>query len=296
MEIIFLGTGSMVPTKDRNHSSLLLIYKGEGILFDCGEGTQRQLKIIGIKPTMISKIFISHWHGDHVLGLPGLIQTMGSLGYQGKLQIFGPKGTKKRFGSIGKVFLFEERVDVEVHDIAKPRFLEEPDYYMEALPLEHTASCLGYCLTEKDRRRIRKEAIVKLGIPEGPLLGKLQSGESIKWNNKTVTPDEATYTIKGKKVTYIADTKLCSNAIKLAQDADLLICESTYANALEEKATLYKHLTAGQAGFIANKANAKKLVLTHFSQRYKDLDEVREDAKTVFSNCICANDLMRISL
>ncbi len=296
MEIVFLGTGSMVPTKERNHSALLLSYKDEGILFDCGEGTQRQLKMAGLNLNKITKILISHWHGDHVLGLPGLVQTMGSLGYEGTLEIYGPKGTKKRMESMGDVFLFEDGVDVKVEDVNKTRFFAGKEFALEALPLEHTTSCLGYSFIENDKRRIKKELLKKKGVAEGPLVGKLQEGQSVKINGKTIAPDEVSIIEKGKKVTYIADTKLCSNAIKLSENADILICESTYANDLEEKASLYKHLTAGQAGFIANKAGVKKLVLTHFSQRYKDLEQIKEDAKTVFSNITCANDLMKISL
>lgn len=296
MEIVFLGTGSMVPTKERNHSALLLSYKEEGILFDCGEGTQRQLKMAGLNLNKITKILISHWHGDHVLGLPGLVQTMGSLGYEGTLEIYGPKGTKKRMENMGDVFLFEDTVDIKVEDVSKTRFFSGKEFALEALPLEHTTSCLGYSFIENDKRKMKKELLKKKGIAEGPLVGKLQEGQSVKINGKIIAPDEVSIIEKGKKVTYIADTKLCSNAIKLSENADILICESTYANDLEEKASLYKHLTAGQAGFIANKAGVKKLVLTHFSQRYKDLEQIKEDAKTVFNNIICANDLMKISL
>ncbi len=296
MEIVFLGTGSMVPTKERNHSSLLLMYKDEGLLLDCGEGTQRQLKMAGVNLNKITKILISHWHGDHVLGLPGLVQTMGSLGHEGTLEIYGPKGTRKRWESMGEVFLFEDTVDVRAEDVTKARFFEGEAFSLEALPLEHTAPCLGYSFIENDKRKIRKELLKKKNIPEGPIVGRLQEGQSVKWNGKTIQPDEVSQVIKGKKVTYIADTKMCSNAIKLAENADLLVCESTYANELEEKASLYKHLTAGQAGFIANKANVKRLVLTHFSQSYKDLIQIREDAKMVFQNVVCANDLMKISI
>ena len=145
-------------------------------------------------------------------------------------------------------------------------------------------------------RHIRTDVIKKLGIPEGPMLGKLQEGKSIKWKNETLTPEQATKLTKGKKLTIIADTVLCRNCIDLAEDADILICEATYANDLQEKAELYKHLTAGQAGLIANKANAKKLILTHFSQRYKNTQQIEEDARTVFDNVIAAKDFMRVTL
>jgi len=149
---------------------------------------------------------------------------------------------------------------------------------------------------ENDARHIRTDVVKKLGIPEGPMLGKLQEGKSIKWEGKNVDAETVTKLTKGKKLTIIADTVLCKNCIELAEEADVLICESTYANNLQEKAELYKHLTAGQAGLIANKANVKKLILTHFSQRYKNTQQIEEDARTVFDNVIAAKDFMKVTL
>ncbi|MCP3686269.1 MAG: ribonuclease Z [bacterium] len=296
MEIAFLGTSSMVPTKERNHSAFLISYKTEGLLFDCGEGTQRQLKITGIKPTKITKILISHWDGDHVLGLPGLIQTMASSDYSKKLQVYGPAGTKKRFEHMYKAFSFEDKIDVDVIEVSKKKFFENDDFYLEALGLDHGVECIGFNFVEKDRRRVNVSYVKKLGMPEGPLLGQLQEGKNVKWKGKTVNVDDATKIVDGKKVTFISDTALCDNCTKLAENADLLVCEATYAHDLEDKATKYKHLTARQAGLIANNAGVKQLVLTHFSQRYKNTQSIEEDARDVFDDVVCAKDFMRIRI
>lgn len=292
MEVVFLGTSSMVPTKERNQSGVFIRYKNEGILVDCGEGMQRQFKQKGIPLTKITKILITHWHGDHVFGLPGVISSLGASEYQKKLEIYGPAGTKKHMEDMFKAFVFDRRIEFEVIEIKPGKFFENDGFYLETLPLEHGIITLGYSLVEKDIRHIDIKKIKKLGIPNGPLLGKLQDGEAISINGKTVKPEDATYIENGKKVTIIADTVPCKNAIKLAKDADLLVCEATYGSELEAKGESYGHMTGKQAGLIANQADVKKLVLTHFSARYKTTHEVEEDARNVFSNSIAAKDFM----
>ncbi|MBI2550000.1 ribonuclease Z [Candidatus Woesearchaeota archaeon] len=299
MEIVFLGTSSMVPTKERNQSAVFISHGSEGILVDCGEGTQRQFKITGIPLTKITRILVSHWHGDHVLGLPGVIQTLNSSTTGHRLQVFGPKGTRAQFEHMGKTFLMEYgdgRLKLEVNDIEEGMVFENDDFYIESKKLQHSVPCLGYSIVQKDRVHINLAAVKKLGLPEGPLLGQLQAGKTVTWKGKIVKPSEVTYATKGKKVTVIMDTELCNSAIELAEGADVLICEATYADELEGKAGEYKHLTAGQAATIANKAGAGKLVLTHFSQRYKTTQQVEEDARTTFDNVICAKDFMRLEV
>ena len=296
MQLTFLGTSAMVPTKERNHSAVLISYSTEGILIDCGEGTQRQMKIAGIKPSKVTKILISHWHGDHVLGIPGLIQTLAKNEYDRILEIYGPGGTKERMKNMFKAFSFEDKIETKIHEITKKRFFEGKDFFLEALPLEHGIMTLGFSFIEKDKRRIRVDAVRKLGIPDGPLLGKLQSGKSITFKGKKITPEQATYVVRGKKLSFIADTVPCNNALELAMDSDILVCEATYTHKLEEKAAEYLHMTAKQAGLLANQAKTKKLILTHFSQRYKTMEEIEDDAKGVFSNTICAYDFMKIKI
>lgn len=292
-----MGTACMQPTKERNHSSILLNYKSEGILLDCGEGTQRQLKICGFKPTKVTKILISHWHGDHVFGIPGLLQTIASSEVDRVIDIFGPKGSKKYMEYMFKGFAkVENSHNFKAYEITKNKFYECEDYYLEAMRLEHGIPCLGFNFVEKDKRKIKMDIVKKLGIPQGPLLGEIQKGRSIKWKSKTIKADKVSYVVKGRKITYIADSVPCTNAVKLAKGADLLISESSYITEHEEKAEKYKHMTARDAALIANKANVKELVLTHFSQRYKDMSEVEEEAKTVFQNVRLAFDCMKIKL
>ena len=297
MLITFLGTSCMQPTKERAHPAVLLTYKGEHILFDCGEGTQRQLKLAGIKPSKISKICITHWHGDHCLGLPGLLQTMAASDYSGTLHLFGPKGSKTFFSKMFDWFEAPEPLNIEVHEYSKgSTMVDTSDYTIEALPMKHGTPCIGYSFMQKDTRRINKAFVKKEGIPEGPLLGKLQSGKSIIYEGKKITVDQATTIVNGKKFVYITDTLPTDNIVKLAKDADILVLESTYHSDLREKAEQYFHLTAKDAGLLANEANVKKLILTHFSQRYKEVQSLEEDARNVFDNTESAEDFMKIKI
>ena len=297
MQIIFLGTSCAVPTKERNHSSFLLTYRDEGILFDCGEGTQRQLKFAGVKPTKITRVLISHWHGDHVLGLSGLIYTLGLCEYNQTLKIYGPIGTKRHLEKMLEATEDNARIKIEVKEVTKEgSFYEDDGFRLEAHKLEHRCPTLGYAFIEKDRRRINVDYVKKIGIPEGPLLGELQDGKTIEFKGKKITPEEATYIVKGKKIAYIADSLLCKGAYSLAKDADLLIASSTYTSKDKEKAQEHIHMTAEEAGLVASKSNVKRLVLTHFSQRYKNIHELEEDARNVFDNVTAAKDFMKIEL
>lgn len=296
MQITFLGTSSMVPTKERNQIAVFLSYGAEGILLDCGEGTQRQFKIAGISLTKVTKILISHWHGDHVLGLPGLMQTLSSIDYTGRLEIYGPIGTKKRMEKMFEAFVFDKKIDFSVNEVKSGIFFENEDFQLEAYQLEHGIETLGYSFIEKDKRKVDMKKARKIGIPEGPLIGKLQQNRPIEYKGKKIMPDDVTYPEKGKKISYVTDTVLCDACFKIAEDADLLICEATYSSKLVGKSEEYGHMTARQSAQIANKANVKQLVLIHFSARYKNTQELEEDARDLFDNVICAKDFMRIDL
>ena len=296
MQLLFLGTSSMVPTKERNQSGILISYGNEVILVDCGEGTQRQLKIAGEKLTRITKILISHWHGDHVLGLPGLIQSMSASGYDKTLHLYGPVGTENFMKRMFEVFLFDRKIDIKVYEIKSGEFFENESLILGAELLDHNIETLGFNIIEKDKRKINLRFTKKIGIPEGPLLGKLQDGKGIVWKGKKVDADEATNIVKGKKITIISDTMPCNGANKLAKDSDLVICESTYSSSLESKGEEHGHMTSKQAAELANRCNAKKLVLTHFSARYKNTHELEEDARNYFDNVLCAKDFMKIDL
>jgi ribonuclease Z len=194
------------------------------------------------------------------------------------------------------VFLFDRRIDICVYEVKKGNFFEDRTLVLEAEHLNHNIETLGYNIVEKGKRKINLRFVKKLGIPEGPLLGKLQEGKSIIWEGKKVGVDKATNVVKGKRITIISDTGPCKGADKLAKNSDLLVCEATYASNLENKGEEHSHMTAKQAAELANRSNVKKLVLTHFSARYKNTRELEEDAINCFGNVLCAKDFMKINL
>lgn len=293
IDIIFLGTGCMQPTKNRNHSGILLSYKTENILMDCGEGIQRQMRIAGIKPAKITKLLISHWHGDHVFGIPGLLSTMGADKPDKKLQIYGPVGTKKYMEHLVQSFACKDLIEFEVIEVKQGVIFDGEEFQLMAEPLKHSSLCVGYSFVEKDRRRINVAKAEKLGL-QGPILGKLQDGEAVVFKGKKILPDDVSAVVKGKKVSYIADTVPCNGTNTLALDADLLISEGTHLDDIKEKSEKYMHLTVKEAALIASENNAKRLVITHISQRYKNAVEIREEAKTYFPDAVVAEDFMRI--
>ncbi|MBI4447886.1 ribonuclease Z [Candidatus Woesearchaeota archaeon] len=296
IEVTFLGTSSMVPTKERNHSAILLSYRDEKILIDCGEGTQRQLRVAGITPTKITKILITHWHGDHVLGLPGLIQTLGANEYRKTLEIYGPEGSKAYFENMLKGFSWQERISIKMVEVGNEVFFENSYFKLESLKLKHSTACTGYCFLEKDKRNINVDYLKKFGLKQHPILKDLQRGKDIIWKGQQIKAELATSIVKGKKIAFVLDTAICDNASKLAKDADLLICEATLLDALKEKCEDRKHLTVKQAAELAKKSDAKQLVLTHFSQRYKDDKELLKEAKSVFEKSACAKDFLNLKL
>lgn len=301
MELVFLGTGSMVPTKDRNVTAHLIEYKGEFILVDCGEGTQRQMNLAGYQRTKVKKILITHWHGDHVAGLVGLIQTMSAVPEPGTVMLFGPKGTREYMHHVLNSCSFDLRLKLEIQEIAPGRdgvmtFFENDDYMLQAAHLDHSVPCLGYNFVEKDKRRMHIAACTERGLKEGPLMGKLQRGESVVLEGKKIEPDDVSYVKKGKKITFILDTQLNQNCIPLAQNADILVCEATYKEELSEKGADHKHLTTKDAAQIAANADVTKLIITHFSQRYKTTHEILDDAKNYFENVDAAYDFMKVKL
>ena len=295
MEITFLGTSGMQPTRERNLSAILLSYKNENILFDCGEGTQRQLRLAGLKPTKITRIVISHLHGDHIFGLPGLMQNLEVNNYSGVIEIYGPKGIKEFFNFLFRLGVFK-KLKYKITEIKEGLIIKNKDFMIRAYRLDHYGLCYGYEFVEMDRRKINLDYLKKFGLKQHPIIKNLQQGKSIIWEKKKIDVNKATTLIKGKKIAFVLDTVYCNNCLKLAKDADLVISEATFTDDLREKAKEYKHLTAKQAAEIAKKSKAKKLVLTHFSQRYKDINDVLKEAKSVFKETICAEDFLEINL
>ena len=297
MEITFLGTSEATPTAKKSQTAMLLKYKNENILVDCGEGTQRQFKIAKLNFCKLTRILITHWHGDHILGLPGLIQTLALNNYSKTLYIYGPKGTKKFMKLILSLFVFKEKIKIEVHELLhNGRFLDTKDFQIIAYKMKHFTPCMAYSFVEKDKRKINLAFIKKHGLKPSKLLGKLQQGKSIMFKGKKITAKQATKIKKGKKICFIFDTLLNKNCINAAKNSDLLICESTFLESQHnDKAKERGHLTAKQAAIIAKKAKVKELVLTHISQRYaKDESVILNEAKKIFRKSKLAKDFMKI--
>ncbi len=301
IKITFLGTSSAVPTITRNHTSILLSHGSENILIDCGEGTQRQLRKAKINPCKINKLLLTHLHGDHVFGIPGLFQTLNLNNYSKTLQIYGPKGTKKFIQDIFKTFVLTKliKIKINVNEVTNHVF-ETADLKVSALPLEHGIHTIGYAFEEKNKLRIKKEKLSKLKISprEKTKLAELTKGKNIKLNNKTIKVKDYTYLELGKKISIILDTKLNPNIKKLAENSNLAIIESTFlSNPDKEKAGKYKHLTAEQAAKIAKQSKVKQLILTHLSQRYEYKDNlILKQAKKIFTNTKIAKDFMTLEI
>jgi ribonuclease Z len=298
-KITFLGTSSAIPTKTRNHMSVLLNYKNENILVDCGEGTQRQFRKADINPCQLTRLLITHFHGDHVFGLPGLFQTLGLNNYQKTLYIYGPKGTKEFIKKIYETFIHTQKINLKIEEVSGT-FLETSDFKLSALALEHDSPTNGYIFEEKDKLRINKEKLKKLKLPSNSEIAKLAQGKNIKVNNKLIKSSDLTYIEKGKKISFIFDTKMCNNAKKLAKNSNLSIIEATFLENSEdgkEKANEYKHLTAAQAGRIAKEEKVKELILTHFSQRYERKEKLLlDEAKKFFKNTKISQDFMNLEI
>ena len=293
MKITFLGTGCMQPTKQRNHSSIHFSYNGENMLFDCGEGTQRQMRFAKLKPAKVTKIFITHWHGDHCFGISGLMSAMGADNFSGTLEIYGPKGSKSYLGHMLRGFARKEMIQYKIKEVANGKVVDTDEYTIHAHSLKHSVPCVGYSLIEKNKLRIDVKKATKLGL-KGEILGTLQKGKDIVLKGKRIMFKDVTYVVKGKKVSYIADTVKCLGASKLAKDCDFLISEGTHCDDIKEKK--YMHLTVKEACEIASKSNTKGLVVTHISQRYKDSKEVLKEAKKYFKNVQVAEDFMVVEV
>lgn len=296
LKLTLLGTSSAIPTKKRNHPAVLLKYDKENILFDCGEGTQRQFRKAKLNPCKITKLIISHWHGDHVLGIPGLLQTLSLSGYNKTLHIYGPKGTKKYIKEMLKAFRYTKNKGnkeyIKVIEISKSKFLETDDFYIKAKKLSHGIPCNAYTFVKKGKIKIKKSKLKKYKIPSSPKLAKLKKGKNIKHNGKTHKAKDLTYKEKDKKVSFISDTKFLKTIIPFVKNSDILISESTYSNENKDLAKEHKHLTSTQAAKIAKKSKSKKLILTHLSQRYsKNPKQILKEAKKVFKNTQLAKDL-----
>lgn len=295
IKITFLGTSAQMPTPKRNHTSILLNFNEENILVDCGEGTQRQFRIANLNPCKVTKILITHLHGDHILGLPGLLQTLALSDYNKTLEIYGPKGIKGFIADIFHSFKFRREYDIKVHEISEEGvFFENSEFILSSLKLEHGTPCNGYYFLKKGYLRIDKVKMKKLGLPEGKHLKDLKEGKDITYNGKKFLSKDLIYNEPEQKICFILDTSYIKEIIPFVEGANVLVSEATYLESSKEDikhAEEHKHMTAKQAGIIAKKAKVKMLLLTHFSQRYEYKSKsVADEARKEFDNVKVVKD------
>jgi ribonuclease Z len=308
-ELVVLGTASQAPTRARNHNGYLLRWDTEGLLFDPGEGTQRQMLFAGVTASQITRICITHFHGDHCLGLPGVLQRMSLDRVPHLVDAHCPAQNQAVFDRLRHAALFRDVLNLRERPVSQPgppapaagpapptTVASTPAFRLDARPLSHSVPTFGYQLAEPDGRRMLPDRLAALGIA-GPDIGRLQREGSLPAAGRQVTLEEVSEPRRGQRFAFIMDTRLCDAAFALADQADMLVCESTFADTEAGLAQEYGHLTARQAGRIAEEAGARLLVLTHFSQRYDPADGQRlaGEAAGAFSGEIAlARDLSRI--
>ncbi len=299
VKLVFLGTGSGKPMPRRGVSSVALFREGELLMFDCGEGTQTQLAKSSLRPGALSTVFLTHFHGDHVNGLPGLLGSFVLDSREAPIDVVGPVGLKKWFKTLRELRILWSSYDLRVHEVREPGVVFRGDgWHVEAQPLDHRIKTWGYCYVETARPgRFDLDAARALGVPAGPLFGKLQKGESVEVDGRTITPDQVLGPSRpGLRIAYCTDTSPCPGAIELARDADVLIHEATYPGGEERLAKSRGHSTAADAARCAAEANARKLVMTHVSQKHQRLDIYEESARAIFPESIVARDLFELDV
>jgi len=298
MEIVFLGTAGSLPTEKRGLPAVFLDYMGEYFLFDCGEGTQRQMRIAGINFMRINNVFISHLHADHFMGLPGLMQSMDFMERKKPLEIYGPPGIADTLDHMLSMGTFKpDALEIQVHEIDEGTVIKGEKYSITASRVEHTKNSLGYLFQEDAKRAFIKQKALDLGIPEGHLFSKLQRGEAIEYEGKTYDPNQVLADpVPGRKIVYTGDTRACDAILEMAKGADILIHDGTYSHQDIEKVEDRDHSTVTQAAQIAKKAGVRKLYLTHISQRYPDPKPLEEEARAIFPESYVAEDLMRVKV
>jgi ribonuclease Z len=300
LHVIFLGTAGSVPTPTRSLPAVLIKRQDDQLMFDCGESTQRQMikTKVGFHKKM--KIFISHMHGDHVLGLPGLLQTMALMDRQKKLEIYGPEGIKQFLECVRETLQFGLTFPVEIHEIYDTGVVcDEKEYIVEAAKSNHVITSLAFAFVEKPRPgKFYPEKARALGVPKGELWSKLQHGDKVTLpNGQVIRSDEMMGAPRqGRKIVYSGDTRPFKGFAIFAAGADLVIHEATLDDTLSEKAEVDGHSTPSQAAQEAKKAKAKNLVLTHISARYPDARLLLEQAQKFFKNVFLAEDFMELEL
>ncbi|NGX28669.1 MAG: Ribonuclease Z [Candidatus Anoxychlamydiales bacterium] len=293
-DIIILGSSSQQPTRKRNHGAYLIRWNEEGLLFDPGEGTQRQFIFANIAPTCVNRIFVSHFHGDHCLGLGSMLMRLNLDKVDHTVHCYYPKSHQKNFDYLRHGCVYHQVIDIKEHPVAKDGLVQKDDkFIIEANFLEHGIDSVGWRITEKDRIKFDKEKLKKFKV-FGPNVRKLEEIGEIVIDGKTIRLTDVSWVRKGDAIAVVLDTKYTERAVDIAKDAKILICESTFLETEKELARKYLHMTAKEAATVAKKANVQMLILTHFSARYTDLSLFEKEARAVFENTYVAEDFKKI--
>ncbi|MCB1106938.1 MAG: ribonuclease Z [Chlamydiia bacterium] len=292
-DLIILGCSSQQPTRLRNHGAYLLRWNQEGLLFDPGEGTQRQFIFADIAPPTVTRIFVSHFHGDHCLGLGSMLMRLNLDRVDHPVHVYYPASGKVYFDRLRYGTIYHDHVHVIEHPVAKEGIVHQDETFtIEAKFLSHGVDNLGWRIQEGDTVKFDKEKLAAHGI-KGTLVRDLQEKREVMIEGKKIKLEEVSWKRKGDIFSYVVDTKYCQNAIDLARGAKLLLCESTYLEEHADLAANHDHMTAKQAATIAKEGGAQKLILTHFSARYRDLLPFKQEAEEIFPNVDTADDFRR---
>lgn len=295
-ELVVLGTASQAPTRERNHNGYVLRWDDEAVLFDPGEGTQRQLLHAGVSASQLTRICVTHFHGDHCLGLPGVIHRLSLDRVPHPVDAYFPASGLRYWQGLRHAAIFEETAEVRPHPVAADGVVATgPRFALSARRLDHTADAVGWRLTEPDGRRILPERLEAFGV-SGPAVGQLQHDGVVDVDGRRVTLEEVSEARPGQRMAFVMDTRWCDAALALADGVDLLVCEATYLSGEADLADERGHLTAAQAAQLAARAGARRLVLSHFSQRYPDPEAFRREAEEHFPDVVAASDLDRVAL
>jgi len=305
LAVTFLGTSAARPTVERNVSAMALVREGETLLFECGEGTQRQMMRYGVS-FALSEIFFTHFHADHFLGVIGLIRTLGLQARAEPMRLYGPKGAKKVLGQAIQLGVERAQFEVEIREVKAGEVIRDAGsgmrdaYEIHVFATEHGGGSVGYALREHERLgRFDPDKARAAGVPEGPLWGQLQRGETVRLPDGRTVSAEGIVGAKrpGRLVVFTGDTRPCAAVVDAAQGADLLIHEATFGEEEKERAKETGHSTAREAAQVALAAKARRLVLSHVSARYSiSADELVKEAREVFKETAVAKDGMTIEV
>lgn len=299
MQIVFLGTSSAAPTAERGLSSIAVMRDGELLLFDAGEGMQRNFIKSGLGMNRKMKVFVTHMHADHCVGLLGLLQTMSLLGREQRLDIYGQPRLKEFLEENMRIINFGLTFEVAIHTIEKEGVVvQERDYQVTCCEALHSVPALSYRLDEFDRPgAFNVDAVKKMGVPEGELYGRLQRGNDIEHNGRTIrAADVVGPARQGRKIGISGDTRPTDKLIRFFSGCDLLVFESTYSHDKHAKALETLHSTAAEAATLAKEAGAKKLFLTHFSARYDETSALVKEASAIHGNVQAAEDMKAVDV